>query len=100
MSLALFKVQDPSVTLLENSWKSSIDPVLACPLVSGVLQKNIALTAGLNSVNTMLGRTLQGYLITGMHGAYSEIYDVTSLNPSLTLSLHSSVATTIDLYCF
>ncbi len=99
-NLALFKVQDPSVTLLENSWKSSLDPVLACPLVSGVLQKNVSLAVGVNSINHMLGRTLQGYIVTGMHGAWSQIYDTTSLNPTLTLTLNSSVATSIDIYCF
>lgn len=100
MSLALFKTDDKDLTLLQNSWKSSIDPTLANPIVNGVLQKNIALVVGVNSINHKLGRNPQGYIITGMHGVYSQIFDTTSLNPSLTLTLNSSVATTIDLYCF
>jgi hypothetical protein len=100
MSLALFKTPDQSMTLLQNSWKSSIDPILSNPLVNGVLQKNISLSVGVNSINHKLGRTLQGYVITGMHGVYSQIFDTTSLNPALTLSLNSSAATSIDIYCF
>lgn len=100
MSLALFKTDDKDLSLMQTSWKSSIDPVITNPLVNGVLQKGIKLSAGVNSVNHKLGRNLQGYIIVGMHGNYSQIYDTTSLNPSLTLSLNSSVDVVIDLYCF
>ena len=100
MSLALFKTDDQSMTLLQNSWKSSIDPVITNPLTLGILQKNIPLVVGVNSINHKLGRNIQGYVIAGMHGVYSQIFDSPSLNPSLTLTLNSSVATVIDLYCF
>ncbi len=100
MSLALFKSQDQSMTLMQNSWKSAIDPVLANILMGGVLQKGIKLTTGVNSVNTKLGRNLQGYLVTAMYDNFAQIYTTTSLNPSLTLTLNSSADVTVDLYCF
>ena len=100
MSLPVFKSDDQSVTLLQTAWKSNLDPVLSNPLLNGVLQKNITLASGTNVINHLLGRPIQGYLITGMHNAFSEIYDTQSNTPALTLNLHSSVATSIDLYCF
>lgn len=101
MSLALFKVQDPSVTLMQNSWKSSIDPVLASPSNSSVILKGITLVVGSNSINTTLGRTLQGWSIVRQRAAAS-IYDNqdNNPNPTLTLLLISSAAVTVDIEVF
>lgn len=100
MSLPYYKSDDQSFTLMQSQWSSQINPVLNNPLVNGVLQKGIKLVTGTNSVNHKLGRILQGYLITAMYDNFSQVYTTTSLNPSLTLSLNSSVDVTIDLYCF
>ncbi len=90
MSLPYYKSQDQSLTLLQTAWASQINPVLANPLMGGVLQKNVKLMSGTNSVNTKLGRALQGYLVTAMYDNFAQIYTTTSLNPSLTLNLISS----------
>lgn len=100
MSLPLYKSDNQSFTLMQTGWASQLNPVIANPLVNGVLQKNIKLVVGTNSINHMLGRNLQGYLITGMHNVYTQIFDTVSNTPSLTLNLNSSVAVTIDIYCF
>lgn len=100
MTLPIYKSEDQSLTLLQTGWSSQINPVLGNPLVNGVLQKNIALSVGSNSINHKLGRNLQGYIITGMHTTFSQITDTTSNTPSLTLNLNSSAATSIDIYCF
>jgi hypothetical protein len=100
MSLPIFKSQDQSLNLLQTQWGTQLNPVIGNPLVSGVLQKNIKLVPGVNAVNHMLSRNLQGYIITGMHGNFTQIYDTTSTQPSLILNLNSSVAATIDIYCF
>lgn len=100
MSLPLFKSQDQSLTLLQTGWSSQLNPVIANPIVSGVQQKGIKLVTGTNSVNTKLGRNLQGYIITAMYDNFSQIYTTTSLNPSLTLNLVASADVTVDIYCF
>lgn len=100
MSLPIFKSDDTSLTLMQNSWSSQINPVIENAVAKGVLQKNIVLKIGINSINHKLGRNLQGWIVTGMHDVFSQIFDTTSNTPSLTLNLTSSVATTIDLYCF
>lgn len=100
MGLPYYKSDDQSFTLLQTAWASQINPVLANPLVNGIFQKNVVLTPGINVINHKLGRALQGYVITGMHNIFSQIFDTTSNTPNLTLNLNSSVATSIDLYCF
>ena len=100
MALPLIKSPDQSLMLLETQWKSQLDPVLANPLISGQLLTNIALVSGSNTINHKLGRALQGYIITGMHGSFAQIYDTTSPMPALTLVLHASAATNISLYVF
>lgn len=100
MSLTIFNTDNKDMLLMETSWASQLNPVLSNPIIQGVLQKNITLSAGTNIINHKLGRTIQGYIITGMHGAYSQIYDTNSTTPALTILLNSSVTTTIDIYCF
>jgi hypothetical protein len=100
MSLPFYKSDDQSFTLLQTGWSSQINPVIDNAVVKGVLQKNVKLVAGVNAINHKLGRALQGYIVTGIHDIYSQIFDTTSNTPNLTLNLNSSVATTIDIYCF
>lgn len=100
MALPYYKSENQSFTLMQTAWASQINPLLGNPLLQGVLQKSVKLTAGTNSINHKLGRAIQGYVITGMHNVYSQIYDTTSNTPNLTLNLTSSVDCTIDLYCF
>lgn len=100
MSLPIFKSDDTSFTLMQNGWSSQINPVLGNAVVNGVLQKNVSLKVGVNAINHKLGRALQGWIITGIHDVFSQIYDTASNTPNLTLNLHSSAATTIDIYCF
>ncbi len=100
MGLPYYKSDDQSFTLLQTAWASQLNPLLANPVLQGVLQKNVVLNPGLNVINHKLGRNLQGYLITGMHNLYSQIFDTTSTTPNLTLNLNSSVSTSIDIYCF
>ncbi len=101
MSLPKFKSDDQSLSLLQTAWASQLDPVLKNALVNGNLLKNVALVSGANVVNHKLGRNLQGYLITRQRASAS-IYDTQDVNPTpaLTLTLNSSAAVTVDLYCF
>lgn len=100
MALPIFKSDDNDVMLLQTNWSSQINPVIGNPLVKGVLQTGIKLVTGINSINHRLGRNIQGYVVTGMHNNYSQIFDTVSKTPGLTLDLTSSVPVTIDIYCF
>ena len=73
---------------MQNRWGSALDPVVNNPIVQGVQLTNQALVVGANSI------------ITGMHGSYSQIYDTPSLMPNLTLVLHASAITSVDVYVY
>jgi hypothetical protein len=100
MALPYYKSEDTSFNLLQTGWASQINPVLGNPTVNGVLQRGIKLVSGTNSIDHKLGRTLQGFIVTDMLDTYSQIFRTVSKTPALTLNLNSSVATTIDIYCF
>lgn len=88
--------------LAQTQWAQQINPVLANPLSSTLILKNVSLVPGLNSVNHLLGQNLQGWFIVRMRGNFSQIYDTQDQNqiPNLTLQLNSSVAVIIDLAVF
>jgi hypothetical protein len=80
---------------METRWKSSLDPVLANPLNSMSVLKDISLTTGVNVINHKLQQTLQGWIITDINGA-AQIYRSAPLN-NLTLTLTSDANVVISL---
>lgn len=87
--------------LANPKWSATLNPVLANPLVNGLVLANIALTTGNNTINHELGRKLQGYLVT-LKNANVTIYDSQQTNqyPDLYLVLISSGAAVVSLYVF
>ena len=87
---------------MQVQWAQEINPVLSNPIVNGILLKDQVLAIGSNAINHKLGRKLQGWIVTRMQGTFSQLYDNQSGNqtPELTLALHSSAVTTVDIYVF
>lgn len=85
---------------LSTTWASQLDPLLANAIVQGIQLTNQVLIVGVNQISHKLGRKYQGYIVTGMHGSYSQIFDTPSQMPILTLILHSSAATSVDIYIY
>lgn len=87
--------------LANPRWASTLNPLLANPLVGGRLLNGVVLILGANTINHGLGRKLQGYFVV-MNSTSSTFYDSQSTNqrPELTLVLNSSAATTVSLYVF
>lgn len=92
--------QKLSLPLMQTQWSQAIDPVISNPIVNGIQLTNIPLNTGDNFINHRLSRKLNGYIITGMHGIYAQIYDVPSQMPTLTLVLNSSTSTVVDIYVY
>lgn len=88
----------PSLSLLSTRWKSILDPFLADAYLNGQLLTGVVLSNGTTVINHKLGRTMQGWVITDQIAA-AQIYRSAAFN-SLTLSLTSNVATTINLWVF
>lgn len=91
MSLPLRLPPDQQAT----KWKSELDPLLANPLNSVLLLKNIALISGVTVINHRLNAQLQGWFITDINGA-ATIYRSAPLSDT-TLTLTSNAAVTVSL---
>lgn len=98
MALSLFKTADQSMTLMQTSWKTAIDPVLANPLMQGVYLSNVALMNGTTIINHLLSRTQQGWIIVDVNGA-ATIYRSMPFNDQ-TLVLTSNASVTVNLYVY
>lgn len=101
MALPLYKSEDTSFTLLQTAWASQLNPVLALPQSSGILLKQISLTAGDNTIDHRLGRNLQGWQLVRVRAA-ATIYDKQDANQlqSRTLVLNSSAPVVVDIFVF
>lgn len=100
--LPQFQNDDKAFQMMQNAWASILDPIVAKPIVAGLLLKDVALINGTTVVNHKLGRKLTGWIITRMQGAFGQVYDLQNTNQmtNLTLVLHSNVAVTCDLWVF
>lgn len=84
--------------LWQEAWKNIIDPVLQIPPNQGIFIKNKTLKSGLNVINTTLGRTQQGWIITDINSPVT-IYRSAAFNQT-TLTLTASGAVTISLWVY
>lgn len=98
--MAIPKVQttNKDINQLQNNIQQTVGPLSANPVNNGIIVQNVVLAIGDNTVSTGLGRKIQGWQIARQIGPVSEIREVSESNDILVL--HSSVATTVNLYVF
>lgn len=100
VSLTIFK--DPKdFSLMQTSWASHLNPVVALPQNSAAILPRVILTVGSNVISHRLGRKLQGWSVVRKRSAAS-IYDNQDQNAhtELTLILISDSIVTVDLEVF
>lgn len=99
--LTQFQSDDRISQMMQNSWATQLNPLLANPSLQSIILKNVLLVTGNNVVNHKLGRTLQGWRIVRQRAA-ANIHDNQDNNqsPQLTLFLVSSANVSIDLEVF
>lgn len=85
-------------SLQQTRWKSILDPLLANPLNNISVLENVSLTTGANTINHLLGRMMQGWLILDIDGA-ATIYRSEPMS-DITLTLTSSANVTVNLGVF
>lgn len=85
-------------SLANSQWASSLNPIIANPLSSAVIMKNIALINGSNIINTALGKMIQGWFICDIT-APASIYRSAPFSGSV-LTLTSSAATVVSIGVF
>lgn len=101
MGLTIFKDPNVNLMLMQNSWSSHLNPLLAAPINNGLILKSLPLQNGLTVVNHKLDRKLQGWVVIRKR-ASAEIYDAQDSNqtPQQTLILISDATVVVDLLVF
>lgn len=85
--------------LAQTRWASTLNPILALPILNGNFLKNISLTASTpKSINHLLQRMQQGWILID-NTASCTVWRTQAFN-DLTLTLESSANTTISLWVF
>ncbi len=86
---------------LQAKWPAILDPIVKNPSNNASILKNISLASGTNTINHLLGRTLQGWQIVRQR-ASATIYDLQDANqtPQLTLVLVASAPVVVDVQVF
>ncbi len=98
MALPKFYDANQPLMLMQSSWKSQLDPVLANPMNDILILKNISLINGVNVINHLLGRLMQGWILIDVNGA-ATIYRSAPLSDK-TLTLTSSAIVTVSIGVF
>lgn len=101
MSLPIFQTALKDLSLMETSWASQLNPLLANAMNNSLILKSISLATGANVINHTLGRKLQGWIIVRQR-ASAAVYDTQDSNqtPNLTLQLTASAPVVVDLAVF
>lgn len=86
---------------MQTQWAQQLNPIIANPLVNGIILQSITLKAGSNTINHLLGQKLQGWYLIRKR-ASAEIYDTQDNNPTpqLTLLLTSDSPVVVDIAVF
>lgn len=85
--------------LMQKSWSSQLNPILANPLMQGAILSDIQLVANVPlTINHYLGRQMLGYVDIGKN-ADATVWNTLPLN-SQTLTLEADANVTISLWVF
>lgn len=85
--------------LAQTQWASTINPILALPILNGNEIDEIKLIAGkAQAINHLLQRVPQGWFL--LDNTANTVIWRTAMFNSLTLSLQSSADTTISIWVF
>ena len=85
-------------TQMLQKWSSELNPLIANPLNSVSIIKEVQLKVGSNVINHLLGKMQQGWFLTDINGA-ATIYRSAPFN-NLTLTLTSSAAVVVNIGVF
>ncbi len=100
-TLPIMQSDNQDLIMMQNRWATILNPIVSAPVAQGYVLQGISLQIGTNSINHLLGRKLQGWMLTRKR-ADAAIYDTQDSNaiPNLTLQLVSDAAVMVDIYVF
>lgn len=96
--LPYFQSKLLELNLLQNKWRSILNPIISIPFISGVQLTDIILIDGINVINTTLNQMQQGWFVTDITNP-ATIYRSSAFN-TRTLTLTSSAACTVNLWVY
>jgi hypothetical protein len=97
-NLPIFQDPNKNFMLHQTSWKAAILPVMNNEINQGILLTNIPLINGATTINHLLSRKQQGWMIADVNAA-ATIYRSQPLNDK-TLTLTSNAACLISIWVF
>ena len=102
MSLPSFNTKIVEFSLMQSAWAKTLDPIVNLPTNHGIILKNVSLGIGVNTINHLLGRKLQGWFIVRQRPNAASVSDLQDVNntPELTLVLNSFSVSTVDIFVF
>lgn len=98
VKLPYIQTQDRILSQLQTQWISMLNPILSVPLLSGLQLTGIALKSGVNTINHLLSRKQQGWVITDIDASAS-IYRSAPFNEQ-TLELTSNAPANVNIWVF
>lgn len=96
--LPQYQLDDQTLMLWQTKWKGELDPLLANPLLDGLLLEGLVLVNGLNTINHKLQRKQRGWFLVDTTEAVA-LWRPLPFN-NLTLSLMCNGTPTVSLWCF
>lgn len=98
MNLPNIQSNDQEFQLMQNRWSAILNPLLAKPLSSANIVKGVQIVTGVNVINHLLGRKMQGWIISDID-ASAILYRSQPMNDK-TITITSNGNCTIDLVVF
>lgn len=99
MALPNYQSDDQPFQLMQSTWKSQLDPVLAIPFISGRQVMNVTISSGSPAViNHRLARMQQGFFFTDIN-APAKIARIAPFNDK-TLTLSSDATVTVAVWVY
>lgn len=103
MSLGKFKQiksDDYELMRVQDNVNSALIPIQNSQIIDGQVLKSISLKTGQpNIINHRLNRDIVGYIVIRKN-ADANVWDASSLTPSLTILFYTDLDCQVDLYVF
>jgi hypothetical protein len=97
-NLPIYQVKDKTLMQLQTVWKSQLTPAIQSPIIQGLQLDGVKLLVGANTINHLLQRQMQGWMIVDINGA-AAIYRSQPLNDT-TLTLTSNAIVTVSIWAY
>lgn len=98
MNLPQIQNDDQEFQLMQNKWASILNPLIAKPLSSANVLKDVQLINGITIVNHLLGRKMQGWFIADVDASAIVFRSQPMNDKTLTLTSNSDCVVTLMVF--